>query len=416
MKTKLLSLTLALASATGFAGSGSHGGIGAVVGDGIFLLDLVEHGLEARPEVNWGERQQYVSPITTGSDRVVKLVLKGGIVERHVVDGPGLPSLHGYLLKSSSQNNYMFGRALPQVCDTCFTPETQLSIALVNQLPSPQEIGAFRSLKWVMVRAPLKLTDDANSPLPDHVKFMIASREANLVRVAEAGWSKTVNHQGRTLAPLNLANQLALVTHEILYAVTERQGDRDSDRARALNARKYRGYRSDEQSYANTISDNYRLSLNRVPGHPSAGPVYVSELRPGSELVVLRDTPVGGTRSLTLVADYAPMTEELYHANFYPFDKGGAHFFWRHSPFTNFGVDTFPSGHVLKAGTRYRVQAAAVDVGNSDQYTEVDVDPQTNSDLMYFRVKSPRKGTRATITDFQKMIRGTMSLELKPKL
>lgn len=409
----LLLALLILSPIAALGGSGSHGGIGVEIDNQLYLLDLAERRVENDVNVVWGDGSApLVDYHSKDTDQTVTLVTEEGQVVRHVLDTPGLPRLHGFLNKSTAQNDYMFGKALPNVCENCYSAETALSIALLNSRPDYLESAAFAQMKWILVRTPLKLSEDEHSPMPDYLKFMIAARDKNFVRISEYGWSKPIAHHGASFRPLNPANRVALISHEILYFITEHQGDLDSDRARALNAKKWTKWRVEEY-YENAVSNDYWVTLTNVPGHPSPNPVLLSELAPGSELTVLKDLPVGGTRSLTLVPGYAPMTEEYYWQKFYPFDSGYAQFFYRHSQFTNFGVNPWPLNYVLRKGTTHRVQSVWVDVGNSDMKATVTLDPAGGSDMMYITVKAPRKGSAPTVADFESMIRGNMQLTPK---
>jgi hypothetical protein len=107
-------------------------------------------------------------------------------------------------------------------------------------------VAEFQSLTWIVTNAPLAKTDDVSSPLADEAIYQIARNDNSVIRITHQGWDRNVVETGLRHEALDYGNRMAVITHEILYAIALQQGDKDSRRARQANAYLYMKRDSDE--------------------------------------------------------------------------------------------------------------------------------------------------------------------------
>jgi hypothetical protein len=402
---------LSLCLAAGYAraiGSESHGGIGIAIDDRLYLLDLAEAGIERSPGVEWGKDREPLASYGLQPIPIELVQADGKRETRFVADFTQFSTFIG---KSAAHNGYLFGRAVPEVCGDCYTAAAEIAVALANQLatrgyqsatPGDSVLSdlvrhAVLALDWVVVHAPLVRTSDETSPFPGNLKFMLASRRGNTVSLSAAGWSEPASVDGRQLLPLDRENRLALLTHELFYAITEQQGDRNSDRAREINSRLWTAYAAAYQNLP-----HFEPTLVDVPGTPSEHPVFASELPPGTVLEFTRDYTIPASSFLALVAGHEPMDDNTYHIHFYPFTEGSAELFNAN----NLWLQPTP----IRQGTRMPIVGTWVNVANTDRVTRIQVGHQWGSPVDRIDVYTPRAGTPALLSDFEAMIAGTLRI------
>jgi hypothetical protein len=101
-------------------------------------------------------------------------------------------------------------------------------------------MDAFVSLKWTLVDYPLRAIEDEDT-LIGSSKYQLAIRKDSWVRITKLGYAESfrpsLNDYWRV--PLDRLNRVALLTHELVYAITVVQGDTTSKRAREANAYLY---------------------------------------------------------------------------------------------------------------------------------------------------------------------------------
>jgi hypothetical protein len=333
MRTLTIALALvALAPQLAQAGPGDRGGNGGkgyVIDGRLYLLDLAEKGLERRIKapVDFGE-DDYVGPPrsattihydnlprqpgykwSTGAVNqqvVIRTERSGAMKVILVRDLPGLLTLRE-LLRKSEAPDWIFGRELySDACRheyrgndgyrlPCFSDGSLLSIALAQKLAESIHVSGhpfrfrerfldqFRQLRWTLIDAPLETIDDDSSTLAGQ-KYMLASRVDGQVGIRRAGWEGPASIDRRRVAPLDFWNRLALVTHEVLGAITQAQGDSRSDRAKLANASFWAPY-----SVENPLPHMYTV-LDVIPGETPTGraPHFVSELPKGQLIRVHR--------------------------------------------------------------------------------------------------------------------------------
>lgn len=104
----------------------------------------------------------------------------------------------------------------------------------------------LQDLDWILTLGSLEEIRDENTPINLNHIFQIARNDDNEVRIStfpfynfyemkQPGCSKP-----EVVSPPNAVNRLAVITHEILYALRLERGDKDSKIARRANAYLYR--------------------------------------------------------------------------------------------------------------------------------------------------------------------------------
>lgn len=348
MKTifKIFTTFLFLATLSVQAGEKVGNGGKGVVSDGrLYLLDLVEAGFEKDFYVPWGqpnEDKTFLECMVSVQDRdngnwsdlpcpEIYILTPQGKVKRRIRDLPGLHALEWFQRASSSANGDLFGHPV-YTCQNCYSENTALAIALINQING--DIGhhlmdyyldrgvnkliweAWARMSWVLVDAPLKLSNDENSSISDPEKYMMASRTGSVVRIHTAAWSKGVNLNGKAVKPLDEANRAALIMHELLYFITESQGDTNSDRARRANARFWAPY---DYHRLYPSFDDWMQTIPAQPALDGQVPYYAHELRVGQEFEILEDivpAPKYKNTALNLVQGISKfMFDEAFRAS-----------------------------------------------------------------------------------------------------
>jgi len=117
---------------------------------------------------------------------------------------------------------------------------------------------------WLLVDNVEEINDEGNLPdkLKDSMdnKIQLAHRKGNLVKIQKLGWIKDYLNYGR----LDCINKVATITHEMIYRITELQGDLDSQRAREINARLYKYEVYEEMARANFLLTGKKIEANKI--------------------------------------------------------------------------------------------------------------------------------------------------------
>lgn len=120
----------------------------------------------------------------------------------------------------------------------------------------------LRQLEWVFVIGELEEVRDENTPISLNIVFQIARNDEGIVRISKHPFfnalerTKPNSTELEVILPPNNSNQLAIITHEILYALRMERGDTNSKVARKANA-----YLFTNDSTGDAIRKSYELIL-----------------------------------------------------------------------------------------------------------------------------------------------------------
>lgn len=357
---------------------GSGGGRGVIIDQRIYLLDLVEFGIQNKDEdIDYG---QTANPTLSLNKTQQKVVLKFTDHEeyRYVADGPNFNHLSRFLENSSENNKYMFGRQLTDcqlAAALCLSPEGEISIALTNRLQFGKGrtnynlsiemfYKKFSELRWILVDAPLKKIEDENSALDDEPKYLLARRDDHQISVFSGSWNRGFKHNGQIINPLNRLNKLGLITHEVFYAITAQQGDLNSDRARRVTSLFW------GLEFNNAFADN----LMTIPGHPAKSldsAYWLSELPEGQELEIIKSIHLPMTDTYVIVPELDILTEDDWFKHYVSSERSAAV-----ELFSANGQ--FQSGMTIPKGLRLKVKKVETKLMNSWYQTVVYFDRKSD--------------------------------------
>ena len=98
-------------------------------------------------------------------------------------------------------------------------------------------------LDWVLVERNDEVGDEGGIyGLNDNDgKFQLAHRKNGIVSIQRSGWIVKYKEGDKKYRPLSVVDKVGTITHEIIYDITQKQGDSTSKRAREINAKLYWG-------------------------------------------------------------------------------------------------------------------------------------------------------------------------------
>jgi len=200
-----------------------NGGDVVLKDGGIFMLDLVEAGIE-KGEALWNPSKEVV--------QALKLDLK-----QHCFN-PDL-CFDLYLHNNESRLATILARS------AIFKQNPELAVSLANLLnrikaenPELESIlfSEFSRSEWKKIDAPLTDIPDAITVIDKKLLRQGAINRNGVIFINSLVWDKTYTHENQSYTPMDTHNQLGLVVHEIVYSYTFKNGDSSSERARKATA------------------------------------------------------------------------------------------------------------------------------------------------------------------------------------
>jgi hypothetical protein len=330
---------------------GSGGGNGIIIDKQVYLMEFVETGLQTSPNMNFGRVDETNFEIKDYqfNEKIQLVTLKFTDHEeyRTVIDNRSFYLLNHFLGKSTEENRFIFGKKLAtcQLPSTmCLSAESELAIVVANRLSGSGNynngfdsgIDSFLDklihLNWLLVDTPLKEIEDTSSAIDKRNKFLLARRDGDNISIYSGSWNKGFKQSDQVIAPLNLANRIGLISHEIFYALTAQQGDLNSDRARKINT-EFWGFKHNQE---------FKRTMRLIPPHPAKSfseAHLLSELPLNQELEALKTIYLPQTDVYAISAD----TGLLPHTRW----------FFDYSHVQHSYVEIYNNKNQFKAGTKF---------------------------------------------------------------